>query len=53
MSWIYFLYGLIRGININTKNKGSFQSGEQLKQKLKELAEKLKAEGKLQPPTSK
>lgn len=38
---------------MNTKNKKPFQSGEQLKQKLKELAEKLKAEGKLQPPTSK
>ena len=38
---------------MNTKNKGPFQSSEQLKQKLKKLAEKLKAEGKLQPPTSK
>ena len=36
-----------------TKNKESFQSGEQLKQKLKELIEKLKAEGKLKSPTSK
>lgn len=37
---------------MNTKNK-PFQSGEQLKQKLKELIEKLKAEGKLKSPTSK
>ena len=35
------------------KNKEPFQSGEQLKQKLKELIEKLKEEGKLQPPNSK
>lgn len=35
------------------KNKKPFQSGEQLKQKLQELAEKLKAEVKLQPPISK
>lgn len=37
---------------MDTKNK-SFQSGEQLKQKLKELIEKLKTEGKLKSPTSK
>ncbi len=38
---------------MDTKNKEPFQSGEQLKQKLKELIEKLKAEGKLKSPTSK
>ena len=38
---------------MDTKNKEPFQSGEQLKQKLKELIEKLKAEGKLNPLTSK
>ena len=38
---------------MNTKNKEPFQLSEPLKQKLKELAAKLKAEGKLQPPTSK
>ena len=43
----------MRGINMNTKNKEQFQSSEQLKQKLKGLIEKLKAEGKLQHPTSK
>ena len=36
-----------------TKNKESSQSGGQLKQKLKKLIEKLKAEGKLKSPTSK
>ena len=35
------------------KNKEPFQLGEQSKQKLKELAEKLKSEGKLKTPTSK
>ena len=43
----------MRSMNMDTKNKESFQSGEQLKQKLKELIEKLKAEGKLKSPTSK
>lgn len=38
---------------MDTKNKESFQSAEQLKQKLKELIEKLKVEGKLKTPTSK
>lgn len=38
---------------MDTKNKEQFQLGEQLKQKLKELIKKLKAEGKLNPPTSK
>ena len=38
---------------MDTKNKEPSQSGEQLKQKLKELIEKLKAEGKLKSPTSK